>query len=46
MITCLVIDDASPAGPYIDGSFLTMKRKRSSTPTAAVRKIFVASHDF
>jgi hypothetical protein len=46
MITCLVIDDASLAGPYTDGSFRTTKRKRSKTPTAPVRKIFVASRDF
>jgi hypothetical protein len=45
MRTCLVIDDASPVGPFTDGSFRTTKRK-SEPPPAAVRKILVASRDF
>jgi len=45
-----VIDDASLAGPYTDGSSRTTKRKRkrkrNEEPTTPVRKIFVTSRDF
>jgi hypothetical protein len=46
MVTCLVIDDASPAELYIDGSSRTTKRRSENAHPAPVRKILVASRNF